>query len=179
MERKLNKSELQLWKEITRDDIKYKSYQTDYNIEDLKVENEENEYSKIKKKVKHSFDDKKKKNDIIYQTDKSTKTKLERGKIVPQARLDLHGFKKLDAKDEVNKFISDCINKELKCVLIITGKKKSLSGSLGILRKALPLWLEDKNMTKYVLAHCYALPKDGGDGARYVLLRKKTKVYGD
>ena len=31
----------------------------------------------------------------------------------------------------------------------------------------------------YILFHCYAIKKDGDDGARYILLRKKDKVFYD
>ena len=60
--------------------------------------------------------------------------------------------------------------------LIITGKKSSSLGAGSVLRKALPDWLKEDDILHLLLSHCYATVKDGGDGARYVLLRKKDKV---
>ena len=49
-------------------------------------------------------------------------------------------------------------------------------GASGVLRKSLPIWLKEEDISFMSLASCFATIKDGGDGARYVLLRKKDKV---
>ena len=49
-------------------------------------------------------------------------------------------------------------------------------GAKGVIRESLPMWLKDIEFSNYILGHNYASNKDGGDGARYVLLRKKDKV---
>ena len=56
---------------------------------------------------------------------------------------------------------------------MVTGKKKSILGSKSVLRELVPKWLNEKIYSSLVLAHSYATQKDGGDGARYILLRKK------
>ena len=71
-------------------------------------------------------------------------------------------------------FINTCSGK--RCILVVTGKRKTTLGSKSILRELVPAWLDDENYASLVLAHNYAIQKDGGDGARYVLLRKK-KAY--
>ena len=70
-------------------------------------------------------------------------------------------------------FINTCINKEKRCILIVTGKRKTILGAKSILRELVPSWLNSEMFSSLVLAHNYAIKKDGGDGARYVLLRKK------
>ena len=35
---------------------------------------------------------------------------------------------------------------------------------------------QEKELVNFILFHCYATKKDGDDGARYILLRKKDKV---
>ena len=79
----------------------------------------------------------------------------------------------LEAEKTLRYFINTCINKEKRCILIVTGKRKTTLGAKSILRELVPSWLDDKNYSSLVLAHNYAIKKDGGDGARYVLLRKK------
>ena len=104
------------------------------------------------------------------------KSKFERGLIRPEAVLDLHGYNRVDAEKTFESFINTCINNEKRCILIITGKRKTSLGSKSILRELVPGWLDEKKYSSLVLGHCYAIQKDGGDGARYILLRKKRLV---
>ena len=87
--------------------------------------------------------------------------------------MDLHGYNRVDAEKVFESFINTCINQEKRCILVITGKRKTTLGSKSILRELVPNWLEDKKYASLILAHSYAIQKDGGDGARYILLRKK------
>ena len=80
-------------------------------------------------------------------------------------------------KKALSQFIKTSINNNIRCILVITGKKKTLSGSKGLIRESLPLWLKENELFNYILFHCYAIKKDGDDGARYILLRKKDKVF--
>ena len=185
-DRKLLKSELDLWKKVTQNDQKLNSYISD--IETIK-EFKDKDKDKIEKaplksqpktidyrnkeKVKKIL----KKNFERPQANRKVLSKLERGKLKPEACLDLHGFNKINAKEAVFKFIKKSIINEFRCVLIITGKKNSYTGAKGILRESLPMWLKEKELSSYVLGNNYASIKDGGDGARYVLLRKKNKVF--
>ena len=52
------------------------------------------------------------------------KAKLVRGLIRPEATLDLHGYNRLEAEKTLKLFINTCINKEKRCILIVTGKRK-------------------------------------------------------
>ena len=103
--------------------------------------------------------------------------KLQRGIIRPEAKLDLHGKTLYEAKKSLLEFIKSSIHDNIRCILVITGKKKTLNGSKGLIRENLPLWLKEREFFNYILFHCYALKKDGDDGARYILLRKKDKVF--
>ncbi len=80
-------------------------------------------------------------------------------------------------KKSLSHFIKSSINNNIRCILVITGKKKTLNGSRGLIRENLPLWLKENELFNYILFHCYAIKKDGDDGARYILLRKKDKVF--
>ena len=111
------------------------------------------------------------------QINNRMKVKLLRGIIRPEIKLDLHGNTLKEAKKSLFRFIKSCIDKNIRCILVITGKKKTLNGSRGIIRENLPLWLKENELFNYILFHCYAIKKDGDDGARYILLRKKDKVF--
>ncbi len=47
------------------------------------------------------------------------------------------------------------------------------SGNGGVLRDAVPRWLNEAPLREHVLAFSHARPDDGGAGALYVLLRRR------
>jgi DNA-nicking Smr family endonuclease len=99
--------------------------------------------------------------------DDATRRKLLRGRIEIEARIDLHGMTQDEARGALSRFIARARARDLRTVLVITGKGRA-PGS-GVLKRMLPLWLEDM---PGVLSLAPAGPKDGGDGAFYVRLRK-------
>ena len=173
--RKIKKEELELWKKVTEHDKMIGQYTTsvEENIIQQKtpITSKTNKVNSKVKKIKPSFV----KQD--YQINKRMKSKLERGLIRPEIKLDLHGKTLSEAKISLSEFINSSINNNIRCILVITGKKKTLNGSRGLIRENLPLWLKENELVNYILFHCYAIKKDGGDGARYILLRKKEKVF--
>ena len=181
MERKLQKNELALWKEVTKTDTKINDYISEEMIE--VTENTIEKKTKILKKssnVKNERVSLNLKEEYLNinkpQINKRMKSKFERGLIRPEAVLDLHGFNRVEAEKKLSSFINTCINKEKRCILIVTGKRKTILGSKSILRELVPKWLDKKEYTSLVLAHSFATQKDGGDGARYILLRKKGLI---
>ena len=173
--RKINKEELELWKLVTKNDKVLGKYTN--AVEEKKSPEARPLTSKVLKVDKKSEE---KKNNYFTQNiqiNKRMQIKLQRGMIRPEAKLDLHGKALHEAKKSLSDFIKTCIQSNIRCILVITGKKKTLSGSKGLIRKNLPLWLKEHEFLNYILFHCYAIKKDGDDGARYVLLRKKDKVY--
>ena len=69
----------------------------------------------------------------------------ERGLIRPEIKLDLHGKTLSEAKNRSH-FIKSSINNNIRCILVITGKKKTLNGSRGLIRENLPLWLKENEL---------------------------------
>jgi DNA-nicking Smr family endonuclease len=55
-------------------------------------------------------------------------------------------------------------------VLVITGKG---TAGKGVIRQALPNWLDEAPLSEQVVAYHTAKPKDGGTGAWYLKLRQK------
>ncbi len=175
--RKIKKEELELWKKVTEHDKVIGKYTTsvEENIIQQKttITSNSNKDNLKVKGIKHSFFKQE------HQINKRMKSKLERGLIRPEIKLDLHGKTLLEAKKSLTDFIKSSINNNIRCILVITGKKKTLNGSRGLIRENLPAWLKENELSNYILFHCYATKKDGDDGARYILLRKKDKVFYD
>ncbi|RPH03829.1 MAG: hypothetical protein CBC53_007165 [Alphaproteobacteria bacterium TMED93] len=181
MNRKLYKKELALWKAVTKEDIKINRYIPEEMTEKKKDRIKEkpkplNPNLNFNKKRNYLDGEKEVLTNDKLQVNKRMKSKLVRGLIRPEAILDLHGFNRLEAEKTLKTFINTCINQEKRCILIITGKKKTTLGSKSILRELIPNWLDEEKYASLVLAHSYAIQKDGGDGARYVLLRKKRLI---
>ena len=97
-------------------------------------------------------------------------------------RLRLHGHTQADAHRAVHAFIAGSHRAGRRCVLIITGKGGPRddvdSGFMpdrdsGVLRRNLPRWLGEGAVRQMVLRMESARPQHGGEGAYYVLLRRK------
>ena len=101
--------------------------------------------------------------------DRATADKLKKGKLEIDGRLDLHGMTQGEAHAALRRFIALAGKNEWRTLLVITGKGRVTEGG-GVLRRMLPLWLEEFSS---VLATSPAQPKDGGSGAFYLRLRKK------
>ena len=100
---------------------------------------------------------------------------LRRGEIPPRKELDLHGLLKKEAHQLLKAFIVQSRRDGEQCVLIITGKGLHSLGGQSVLKEAVPDWLSKNPINTHLLAFCPAKPRDGGDGAIYVLLRKFSK----
>lgn len=105
--------------------------------------------------------------------DKNNAKRLKKGKHPIERRLDLHGMTQTQAHAALSYFIETSYQAGKRCVLIITGKGSKSMGSVGVLRLAVPRWLNEELNRIRVLAFSYATPKDGGEGALYVMLKKK------
>ncbi|GLO61596.1 Smr domain protein [Vibrio sp. MACH09] len=94
--------------------------------------------------------------------------KLRLGKYPIQARLDLHRKTLKDARDEVVKFLKQCLRMDIRTVIIIHGKGER-SNPPAMMKSYLASWLEQINDVMCVHS---AQQFHGGSGAVYVLLRK-------
>lgn len=102
--------------------------------------------------------------------DRRTATKLKRGQIAIEARLDLHGMTQSEAHEELRRFIAGSRELGRRCVLVVTGV--GARGG-GVLRRSVPRWLAEPPLREAVLNVAAAEQRHGGQGALYVLLRKK------
>jgi DNA-nicking Smr family endonuclease len=104
--------------------------------------------------------------------DRSLLEALRRGDFRVQAQLDLHGKTQPEAKDAVERFLTESKRAGRRCVLIVHGRGLNSKDQIPVLKQALQGWLSQKRIGKLVLAFATARPQDGGAGALYVLLRR-------
>lgn len=105
-------------------------------------------------------------------------TKLKNGLFSCEAHLDMHGMSSDQAYDSLLFFLRESYLQAKRCVLLIPGRGLGSPGGVGLLRQELQRWLTREPLRRIVLAFCTALPKHGGAGALYVLLRKRKKAEG-
>ncbi len=111
--------------------------------------------------------------------DKKTAQKFKRGEFKIERRLDLHGYTEDEAWDAVINFVKNAYIDNLRCILIVTGKgnphpeNEDFMQRRGILKEKVPQWLNSRELRPLILSISYSQIKDGGDGALYVLLRRK------
>ena len=106
----------------------------------------------------------------IDGVDKSTAKKLKSGSYPIDSRIDLHGMTQDNAFDALKEFIINSYQQGFRCVLVVTGKGKE---GLGILFNNTPKWLNSSQLRPYIIMYNYATIKDGGQGALYVLIKRK------
>ena len=112
------------------------------------------------------------------QMDAKAFTKLSKGKLAPDARIDLHGMTVAEAHPELIRFILHAHSEGLRLVLVITGKGKPgpdfgpIPQRYGILKHQVPNWLRLPPLGGLILQVSDAHLKHGGAGALYVYLRR-------
>ncbi|MBY0430226.1 MAG: Smr/MutS family protein, partial [Rhodospirillales bacterium] len=104
--------------------------------------------------------------------DKRTGEKLRKGRMDIDGRVDLHGMSQEIAHGALIHLVGRGFDRGLRCLLVITGKGDRTGGE-GVLRRAVPRWLNEPGLREKVLSFSYAQPRDGGEGALYVLLKRR------
>ena len=115
--------------------------------------------------------------------DRRTADRLRRGRFAVDARLDLHGMVQSEAHRVLPGFVGAAHATGRRCLLVVTGKGRPMVESAGaaereergVLRRNVPRWLAQPGLAEKVLATAPARPEDGGDGALYVLLRRRRE----
>lgn len=117
--------------------------------------------------------------DAPMRMDRKTYQRMTRGKLKPQARLDLHGHRLDSAHSRLIRFVLSSQASGHRLVLVITGKGKSrdrdegpIPSPRGVLRHQVPQWLSLPPLAQAVLQVTPAHRSHGGEGAYYVYLRR-------
>lgn len=112
------------------------------------------------------------------QMDKKAFRQLQRGKLKPDARIDLHGLTLDRAHTKLTSFVMSSHASGKRLLLVITGKGKHRDspGPIpvrhGVLRHQVPEWLRLAPLNSVVLQVTQAHISHGGGGAYYVYLRR-------
>lgn len=112
------------------------------------------------------------------QMDQKVFGKLTRGKLEPEARIDLHGMTLDRAHSALTAFILRSADSGHRLVLVITGKGKTredggvIPERRGVLRHHVPNWLQAGLLRSVVMQVTPAHRRHGGSGAYYVYLRR-------
>ncbi len=114
--------------------------------------------------------------------DRATANRLHRGRMAIEKRLDLHGLNRSEAHIALIRFVEQAYAEHRRCLLVITGKgqrsPETHGERAGVLKSLLPLWLNEPGMRKLLLAYDHATREHGGDGAFYLLLKRRRDVGG-
>lgn len=111
--------------------------------------------------------------------DHGTHKRMVRGKLKPEARLDLHGMTLSEAHPELIGFICRAYDAQMRLVLVITGKGKDRDSGgpipirRGILKHQVPGWLTAPPLGALVLDIREAHQRHGGGGAYYVYMKRR------
>ena len=190
--RKLKSNEMELWEKVAKSakplklPQKVDSFQTPkVNAPNKTSERFEFDAFNIGEKAKTTV----RKNDLKpsittalenapVQMDYKSFKKMKRGKTDPEATFDLHGMTVAQAHASLVHFLMTSYARNLRLVLVITGKGKfqkdtgPIPRQVGILRHQVPQWLRMPPLRDKILQVSEAHGKHGGSGAYYVYLRK-------
>ena len=100
--------------------------------------------------------------------------RLARGRVAVDDTLDLHGYRQDQAHRVLRDFLIRAQARGAKLVLVVTGKGRT-AAEPGVLRRAVPLWLEAPELRDVVVGFGEATAAHGGSGALYVRLRRKER----
>jgi DNA-nicking Smr family endonuclease len=109
----------------------------------------------------------------VIGVDRRLAERLRKGRLPIQSTLDLHGLTQSEAHAAVQGFVARAAERGLRTLLIVTGKGRR--DGAGVLKSALPRWLNEAPLRPFVLALAEARPEHGGTGALYVLLKRRRR----
>ena len=96
-------------------------------------------------------------------------SKKRRRSFVIEKTIDLHGFTRNIAFAKLSRFFHECRKNEITCVLVITGGSNLRE---SVLRQFFLEWMKD-TLSLYISSYSEANLKNGGQGAFYVVLKRK------
>ncbi|MBD9483992.1 Smr/MutS family protein [Pseudomonas sp. PDM14] len=100
--------------------------------------------------------------------------KLKAGQIPFEGSIDLHGMSVEKARDTLWEFFGEAAKLEIRCVRVTHGKAARTDGKRPLIKSHVNTWLRQHPQ---VLGFTSCLPRHGGTGALYVLL-KRTMLDG-
>ena len=102
--------------------------------------------------------------------------RIRNGAIMPDISIDLHGHSLSAAHVRLNQAIGSALAQDLRVLLIVTGKPPKGAGGVsrrGAIRGEIGHWLETSAYADRIASVRVAHPRHGGDGAIYLILRRR------
>ena len=96
--------------------------------------------------------------------------RLSRERDPIEATIDLHGFGRFEAEDQLRAFLGGCQARGMRAVLVITGQGRRGG---GVIRASVHEWLHAPSLRGVVSGFASAHRRHGGDGAIYVTLKRR------
>lgn len=125
------------------------------------------------------------------KVDRKTRRKITTGRQEFDRSVDLHGMTQDNAFRVLRDVIEGCIRRGDKTLLVVTGKggrrfqqtapetpvayrtRDTFAQYEGVLKRVVPMWLSGVDLKPFVHSYGPAAQEHGGDGALYVILRRK------
>ena len=95
--------------------------------------------------------------------------RLKAGQIPFEGSLDLHGMTVEKAREQLWNFLAEACKFEIRCVRVTHGKSARLDGKRPLIKSHVNTWLRQHEQ---VLGFASCLPRHGGTGALYVMLKR-------
>jgi DNA-nicking Smr family endonuclease len=120
----------------------------------------------------------------IVEIERRKARKIAAGRLEIDATIDLHGMRQADAHAALRRFIREAQAAGKKFVKVITGKGapqpvgdhlRHADAERGVLRRMVPLWLDQTDLRPLVVGIKPAGKGQGGGGALIIELRKPNK----
>ena len=180
--RKLSSEELKLWEKVAESTLPLNEKNS--STTESFSNNEVPKGASLKGMKFQLKDGKTRRKEVFSNTsqkvkmDMGTFSKLKKGKLEPEASLDLHGMNLEQAYQALSNFIISAHNTQKRLVLVITGKGKNSDPGYvipqrnGVLRSQVPMWLKEAKLSNLILQVEQSHRRHGGLGALYIYLRR-------
>lgn len=130
--------------------------------------------------------------DPTPRLDRKTRRNITKGRQEFDRSVDLHGMTQDHAFSTLKSVIEGCVRRGDKTLLVVTGKGGRRFSQLtavtpvayrtrdafeqhgGVLKRMVPLWLSGPELKPFVHSYGPAAQEHGGDGALYVVLRRRV-----
>lgn len=124
--------------------------------------------------------------------DRKTRRNITKGRQEFDRSVDLHGMTQDNALNTLQRVIEGCVRRGDKTILVVTGKggarfsqtqaaipvayrtRSDFDNHSGVLRRMVPMWLASPDLKPFVHSYAPAAQEHGGEGALYVILRRRA-----
>lgn len=105
--------------------------------------------------------------------DGSWERQIRQGRLAPDIAIDLHGHSLSAAHARLDQALASARAQGMRVLLIVTGKPRGRETGRGAIRAEIGHWLQASPHADAIASVRTAHPRHGGDGALYVILRRR------